>query len=179
MIKYNRAKITTMLLVTLFSSQVSAKKTKPSPVIHTCKKTDSSRDILACALYHEGGNQGYKGMQMIGEVILNRTQNKEFPSSVKGVVYQPYQFSYLRGDKRVRDKSLWVTAQTIANNLLVLNKYSPDYRKVVDNTSGSLYFKTTKSRLLGLRVRSLKWSIKVTHFINKRWLWIVGRTKIF
>ena len=158
---YKNIKLAVFTALTLTNFPVIAKKLTASDVntkrtIHTCKKTDTSRDILACALYHEAGNQGYKGMQMVGEVILNRTQNKEFPSSVKGVVYQPYQFSYLRGDKRVKDKSLWLTAQTIANNLLVLNKYSPDYRKVVDTTKGSLYFKTTKSRASWTKSKKLK-----------------------
>lgn len=139
-----------IFISTLFASHsILAKSSNHKPVnkvIHTCKKSDNNRDILACALYHEAGNQGAVGMKMVAEVILNRTQSEYFPPTIKKVVYQPFQFSYLRGDKRITDKNLWLTAQTISNNLLILNKYSPDYRKMVDTTKGSLYFKTAKSK---------------------------------
>lgn len=144
--KYKALIFITTLLTSYPTLAKSSNHKVTNKVIHICKKSDTNRDILACALYHEAGNQGAKGMTMIGDVILNRTQNKDFPPTIKKVVYQPYQFTYLRGDKRITDKNLWLTAQTISNNLLILNKYSPDYRKMVDTTKGSLYFKTSKSK---------------------------------
>lgn len=51
--------------------------------------------ILAQAIYHEGRGESAEGQIAIAHVILNRVGSSKFPNSVKEVVEQPRQFSYL------------------------------------------------------------------------------------
>ena len=43
---------------------------------------------LTHALYYEGRNQGAAGQMAIADVIMNRVENRYYPNSVCGVVYQ-------------------------------------------------------------------------------------------
>lgn len=40
----------------------------------------------------EAGNQGVDGMKMVMAVVLNRVQDKDYPDSIKDVIFQPHQF---------------------------------------------------------------------------------------
>ena len=80
---------------------------------------------LAGAIYFEARGETLEGQLAVGRVIVNRAQSGRFPSSYCGVVYQPSQFSFVRGgtmpsinrssrawDRAVRiariaDKGLW------------------------------------------------------------------------
>ena len=55
----------------------------------------SSRDLylLARCVYGEARGEPYKGQVAVAAVILNRTKNSGFPSSIAGVIYQPGAFS--------------------------------------------------------------------------------------
>ena len=59
----------------------------------------SDLDILAAICEAEAGDQGSIGMQAVALCILNRTidPNKEFPSSIRGVIYQtgPLQYAVI------------------------------------------------------------------------------------
>tara|TARA_R110000851_G_scaffold17372_1_gene55174 strand:+ start:495 stop:1067 length:573 start_codon:yes stop_codon:yes gene_type:complete len=50
--------------------------------------TDEQSHCLAEAIYFEGGNQTIDGMTAIGQVIMNRVENKHFPDSICDVVHQ-------------------------------------------------------------------------------------------
>jgi len=50
---------------------------------------------LTEALYHEARSLGYHGMVSVGIVIKNRVLSDRFPNSIREVVNQPYQFSYV------------------------------------------------------------------------------------
>jgi spore germination cell wall hydrolase CwlJ-like protein len=83
---------------------------------------DFSSQIRALALnmYHEARNQSLDGMQLVGEVTLNRVAHKDFPNTICDVVYQRYQFSWthLLKDKTPKEKEAWQAAQLIAWELL-------------------------------------------------------------
>ena len=40
----------------------------------------------------EAGNQGTDGMWLVMSVVLNRVHSDEWPSTIREVIYQPYQF---------------------------------------------------------------------------------------
>nr|MCR4717743.1 cell wall hydrolase [Lachnospiraceae bacterium] len=47
-------------------------------------------------IYCEAGNQCYAGKLAVGIVVMNRVESKVFPNTIKGVLYQPYQFTPAR-----------------------------------------------------------------------------------
>lgn len=78
-----------------------------------------SRDMrcLAGAIYFEARGESLEGQLAVGRVIVNRTKSGRFPSSYCGVVYQPSQFSFIRGRSMpsVRENSEgWQDAVAIA-----------------------------------------------------------------
>ena len=49
--------------------------------------------LLSSIIYCESGWEPYSGKLAVGIVIMNRVKSHSFPNTIKGVVYQPYQFS--------------------------------------------------------------------------------------
>jgi len=60
---------------------------------------DVSGDMkcLACAVYFESKGESLEGQLAVARVIINRAKSGRFASSLCGVVYQPGQFSFVRG----------------------------------------------------------------------------------
>ncbi|MBO4904207.1 MAG: cell wall hydrolase [Lachnospiraceae bacterium] len=54
---------------------------------------DGDRDLLACLIYCEAGNQPYTGQVAVGAVVINRVRSAAYPNTVSGVIYQRGQFS--------------------------------------------------------------------------------------
>ncbi|KTR84702.1 cell wall hydrolase [Novosphingobium fluoreni] len=52
---------------------------------------------LAGAIYFEARGESLEGQLAVGRVVVNRSKSGRFPSSYCGVVYQPSQFSFVRG----------------------------------------------------------------------------------
>lgn len=72
---------------------------------------------LAGAIYFEARGESQEGQLAVGRVIVNRANSGRFPSSYCGVVYQPSQFSFVRGRSMpaVREGSAaWRSAVAIA-----------------------------------------------------------------
>jgi spore germination cell wall hydrolase CwlJ-like protein len=88
------------------------------PVFAEC---DYNRQIhvLALNMYHEARGEGEKGMQMVGEVTLNRVDHPAFPDNICDVVYQRGQFSWTRkGDTTPYEKKMWERSLEIAEKLV-------------------------------------------------------------
>lgn len=51
---------------------------------------------MAAIIYCEAANQSYAGKLAVGIVVKNRMESKKFPSTIKGVLYQKYQFTPAR-----------------------------------------------------------------------------------
>lgn len=61
---------------------------------------DSLSGELAClagAIYFEAKGESLAGQLAVGKVIIARAKSGRFPTSYCGVVYQPSQFSFVRG----------------------------------------------------------------------------------
>jgi spore germination cell wall hydrolase CwlJ-like protein len=57
---------------------------------------------LAGAVYFESKGESLAGQLAVARVVLARSKSGRFPSSICGVVYQPSQFSFVRGGKMPR-----------------------------------------------------------------------------
>lgn len=53
---------------------------------------------MAGAIYFEARNETLEGQLAVGRVIVARSKSGRFPSSYCGVVFQPSQFSFIRGN---------------------------------------------------------------------------------
>ncbi len=77
----------------------------------------SELNCLAGAIYFEAKSETLDGQLAVGRVVVERSKSNRFPSSYCGVVYQPSQFSFVRGramppiNKGSRD---WIEAVKIA-----------------------------------------------------------------
>jgi N-acetylmuramoyl-L-alanine amidase len=99
-----------------------------------------SREIncLAGAIYFEAKSESLPGQLAVGRVVVARSKSGRFPSSYCGVVFQPSQFSFVRGQSMPR-----------------INKSSRDWREAVavaqiahqgswrSPVEGALYFHAT------------------------------------
>ncbi len=54
-------------------------------------------ECLAGAIFFEAKGESLAGQLAVGRVIIARSQSGRFPASYCGVVYQPSQFSFIRG----------------------------------------------------------------------------------
>lgn len=61
--------------------------------------SELSRDMqcLASAIYFEARSESLAGQLAVGRVVVARAKSGRFPNSYCGVVYQPSQFSFVRG----------------------------------------------------------------------------------
>lgn len=58
---------------------------------------DAETHCLAGAVYFESKGESLAGQLAVARVVLARTKSGRFPSTICGVVYQPSQFSFVRG----------------------------------------------------------------------------------
>ena len=61
------------------------------------EELSSELKCLAGAIYFEAKSESLAGQLAVGRVIIARSKSGRFPSSYCGVVYQPSQFSFIRG----------------------------------------------------------------------------------
>ena len=63
----------------------------------TPEQLDGEMQCLAGAVYFESKGESLEGQLAVARVIINRAESGRFASSLCGVVYQPSQFSFVRG----------------------------------------------------------------------------------
>lgn len=78
-----------------------------------------SRELncLAAAIYHEAKGETLNGQLAVGRVIVARSKSGRFPDSYCGVVFQPSQFSFVRGNSLPagpRNARQWKNAVAVA-----------------------------------------------------------------
>lgn len=76
----------------------TAKSTKATKNVKTKKVTYSKADLrlMATLIFCEAGGESYAGKKAVGIVVMNRKKSKSFPNTIKGVIYQKYQFGPVR-----------------------------------------------------------------------------------
>lgn len=103
--------------------------------------TEGDRDLLACIIYCEAGNQPYTGKVAVGAVVINRVRSAAYPNTVSGVIYQKSQFSPVASGRLATRLSLGADASC--------------YQAADDAMSGStpvgncLYFRTVIPQING------------------------------
>ena len=101
------------------------------------KKVERELDCLTRNIYFEARDQSIEGQYAVAEVVLNRSSNPDFPSSICEVVEQKNengcQFSWFCDGKsdKMRDKKALRTAREIALSSII-NK--------TNFTDGALYY---------------------------------------
>ena len=96
---------------------------------------DAETRCLAGAVYFESTGDSLAGQLAVARVVLARSKSGRFPSSICGVVYQPSQFSFVRGGKMPRidtGGSNWKNAVAISKIALDGSWKSP--------VEGALFF---------------------------------------
>lgn len=74
-------------------------------------------DCLAGAIYFESKGESLEGQLAVAKVIINRANSGRFASSLCGVVFQPGQFSFVRGGNMpaiAKSSRHWSNAVAIA-----------------------------------------------------------------
>lgn len=81
---------------------------------------DKQVGVLALNMYHEARGEGVDGMQMVGEVTLNRVEHPRYPNNICSVVYATEQFSWThtRKDHTPYETEVWEIALELAKNLV-------------------------------------------------------------
>ncbi len=72
---------------------------------------------LAGAVYFESRGEPLAGQLAVADVVINRSQDRRFPASYCGVVYQRAQFSFVKGGRMPRIRTgtaAWSRAKAIA-----------------------------------------------------------------
>jgi spore germination cell wall hydrolase CwlJ-like protein len=59
----------------------------------TSKYTAGELRLLSALIYCESQGESYNGKLAVGIVVMNRKRSDAYPDSLKGVIYQKYQFS--------------------------------------------------------------------------------------
>jgi N-acetylmuramoyl-L-alanine amidase len=118
----------------------SASRTLAALVAAQPHLTDLPRELncLAGAVYFEAKSESLIGQLAVGRVVVARSRSGRFPNSYCGVVFQPSQFSFVRGggmpgiDRRSRQ---WRNAVAIAQIA-----HAGSWRSPVE---GALFFHAT------------------------------------
>ena len=67
--------------------------------IPTAGQLSDELHCLAGAVYFEARGEPLEGQLAVAQVIVNRAEDRRFPSSYCGVVYQRSQFSFVKGEE--------------------------------------------------------------------------------
>lgn len=86
---------TTKTTTTKKKTSTTKKKTS-TKAVSTVSYSKSELRLLSSLIYCEAGGQSYAGKLAVGIVVVNRMESKAFPNTLKGVIYQKYQFGPVR-----------------------------------------------------------------------------------
>lgn len=75
---------------------VKATKTTQTKKASKTAYSKAELRLMSTLIYCEAGGESYAGKKAVGIVVMNRKKSKSFPNSVKGVIYQKYQFGPVR-----------------------------------------------------------------------------------
>ena len=94
-------------------------------------------ECLALNIYHEARGESRVGRLLVGHVTLNRVESKLFPDSICEVVYDDWQFSWVRLIKNHEPKDKEAYEEILELSKLLLNR---DF----DRSEGSLFYLNPK-----------------------------------
>lgn len=147
------------------NEETDSKKTTTKKKTSTTKKKSTAKKakavsyssaelrLLSTLIYCESGNQSYAGKLAVGIVVVNRMESKTFPGTLKGVIYQKYQFGPVRngflnkalneydnGKFTSTNEKQCIKAAKAALSGTKTIKYTKNGKSVNKNLSGYYYF---------------------------------------
>lgn len=136
-----------------------AKKKKVKKSSKKRAYTKAELRLMASIINCEAGAESYQGKLAVGIVIMNRVRSKQFPNTVKKVVYQKHQFSPVRNgslkkklrqyDRGKTKSSQWKSCISAAKKTLSGQK-TIVYKGKVKNMKSYKFFSV---KLRGARMR--------------------------
>jgi len=103
--------------------------------------SEGDRDLLACIIYCEAGNQPYSGKVAVGAVVINRVRSAAYPNTISGVIYQKSQFSPVASGRLATRLSLGADASCYQAADDAMNGSTP--------VGNCLYFRTVIPEING------------------------------
>lgn len=97
---------------------------------------------LALNIYHEARGESLPGMYAVGIVTMNRVNDEKYPKTVKGVITQKNQFSWVK-DKhsdKAKEVQSYEIARNVAKNILANNRKDATYVSVKRKLKGATYY---------------------------------------
>ncbi len=85
-------------------AKIAKKEKKIAEDIKASEKNyEKALRLLAAIVYCEAGGQCYAGRLAVAAVVMNRVESDGYPNTIKGVLWQPYQFGPIRQGKMARE----------------------------------------------------------------------------
>ena len=82
--------------------------------------TEEDVYLLAQLVYHEAHIEGLNGWIAVAEVVKNRVLSKDFPGTIREVIFQEGQFAILLVENRNLQEEVEVVKQVLAGKIMVL-----------------------------------------------------------
>jgi spore germination cell wall hydrolase CwlJ-like protein len=76
--------------------------------------------LLTELIVYEARSEPLEGKRLVAKTVLNRVEHKSWPDTIKGVIYEPKQFSYIEDmhKQRTPTDGDWLEASSVAFNIL-------------------------------------------------------------
>lgn len=141
-------------------------ETKKSTKAKKKKYTKSELRLMSCIIYAEANGEPYAGKLAVGIVVMNRKSSKSFPNTVKGVIYQKYQFGPVRNGSLKRALKEYDAGRFTSSAEKACVKAAKEalngtkkvtYRSKTHNMKGYYYFSTyVKGKRLTIKNHQFK-----------------------
>ncbi len=119
---------------------------------------DAEQDCLANAVYFEARGEPIEGQLAVADVVMNRVGSGKYPTTICGVVTQPWQFSFVRdGIIPAADRTSASWKKAVAISEIVLRDLDTNMDKDVlwyhaDYVSPGWGKRLKKQRKIGLHI---------------------------
>jgi len=76
--------------------------------------------LLTELIVYEARSEPLEGKRLVAKTVLNRVEHKSWPDTIKEVIYEPKQFSYIEDmhKQRTPTEQDWLDASSVAFNVL-------------------------------------------------------------
>jgi len=121
----------------VYETVIKSVRVNSTEVTPLAKEVDPRElKCMADNIYFEAGNQSSIGKIAVGRVVLNRLEDKRFPGSVCGVVYQKVkttcQFSWVCGHRPAKiNNDMYTESKEIAYKLLAYNSFNDSFKNII------------------------------------------------
>ncbi len=109
--------------------------------------SERERWCLSSAIYFEARGESYRGQVAVAQVVMNRVENRLYPETICGVVFQDQsqrnrcQFSFACDGirERVTDQKAWAQADEIAHKVTAGEIFLPEVANAINYHAAYVY----------------------------------------